>query len=50
MVSKQMKVYVCKIKLLGMPFITASKIKAEEWANEDDTHYFDEYELEDYNA
>jgi len=43
-----MKIYICKIKLLGMPFATASKERAERWVFEDDSHYIEELELEDY--
>ena len=41
-----MKIYICSIKLIGMPFATASKERAEAWEAEDATHYFNEMELE----
>ena len=42
-----MKIYICKIKLLGMPFATASKERAVEWAARDENNYYVEMTLED---
>jgi hypothetical protein len=42
-----MKIYICKIKILGMPFATVSKERAQTWEQEDESHYFEEMELED---
>jgi hypothetical protein len=42
-----MRVYICKIKLIGFPFATASKERAERWVEESESHYFEELEIED---
>lgn len=43
-----MEIYICKIKILGMPFATASLEKAKHWEAQDETHYYETMKLEDF--
>lgn len=42
-----MTIYICRIKILGMPFATANKAVAVDWEKQDETHYYETMELED---
>ena len=41
-------IYICSIKILGMPFATASLERAKEWEAQSESNYYNEMELQDY--
>lgn len=41
-IKKNAEIYICKIKMLGFPFATCDKQKADDWVSEDpSSNYYD---------
>lgn len=46
-IKKNAEVYICKIKMLGFPFATCDKQKADDWVNKDPlNNYYDIHKIE----